>query len=245
MKRKIVLAAIMLIVTMGTSTSAKDKLTVDNCDMLKSVMSVYDATDEVIIQFAEQYEDERIEIDGYISLIETDEDGEYDIYVRAGRDGETYTGARFKLEVEPEDIFETSTLPEYVNEGNKIHIIGDVDSYNSEIGGGIDLDVRKIKEVKEEHEESTTASSGDIRPEVKDALDSYEAYFDEYVEVMNAYAEDPTNLSIMGKYMEFLGSYAEMTKKMDDLEGDLTDAELGYYLEVTGRITQKLATVEY
>lgn len=245
MKRKIIWITIALMATMSTNALAKDKLTVDNCDMLKSVMSAYDATDEVIIQFAEQYEDERIEIDGYISLIETDEDGEYDIYVRAGREGESYTGARFKLEVEPEDIFEKSDLPDYVSEGNKIHIIGDVDSYNSEIGGGIDLDVRKIKEVKETKEESVTVTSSDIRPEVKDALDSYEAYFDEYVEVMNAYAEDPTNLSIMGKYMEFLGSYAEMTKKMDDLEGDLTDAELGYYLEVTGRITQKLATVEY
>lgn len=245
MKRKIVCMTIALMAAMSVNTFAKDKLTIDNCDMLKSVMSVYDATDEIIIQFAEQYEDERIEIDGYISLIETDDDGEYDIYVRAGREGESYTGARFKLEVEPEDIFEKSTLPDYVREGNKIHIIGDVDSYNSEIGGGIDLDVRKIKEVKEKQEESTSVSSSDIRPEVKDALDSYEAYFDEYVEVMNVYANDPTNLSIMGKYMEFLGSYADMTKKMDDLEGDLTDAELGYYLEVTGRITQKLATVEY
>ncbi len=89
-------------------------------------------------------------------------------------------------------------------------------------------------------------SESDIRPEVKEFLDSYEAYMDEYVEFMQKYAKADANsmAAMMGDYFSMLSRYADFSEKIDALgEADLTNAELAYYLEVTNRVSQKLLKV--
>lgn len=84
-----------------------------------------------------------------------------------------------------------------------------------------------------------------MRPEFKETMDSYEAFFDEYVAFMQKYTEDTSSaLSMLGDYTKFMTQYADAMEKMDALgEEDLNDAELKYYIEVTGRINQKLLSV--
>lgn len=83
-----------------------------------------------------------------------------------------------------------------------------------------------------------------MRPEFKEAIDSYEDYFDEYCNFMKKYSESPDDLSLLGEYMEYLTQYSETMEKMDALnDGELNDAEMKYYLEVTNRINQKLLDV--
>ena len=89
-------------------------------------------------------------------------------------------------------------------------------------------------------------SESDIRPEVKEFLDAYEAFMDEYVEFMQKYAKADANsmAAMMGDYFGILSRYAEFSDKIDALgEADLTNAELAYYLEVTNRVSQKLLKV--
>ncbi|MCM1334515.1 MAG: hypothetical protein NC084_02075 [Bacteroides sp.] len=87
----------------------------------------------------------------------------------------------------------------------------------------------------------TTASSNGIRPEFKEAMDSYEAFFDEYCKIMTAYAENPSDLSLMLQYLEYLEKYSEMADKLDEIgDDDLSEAELLYYTEVMSRINKKL-----
>ena len=89
-------------------------------------------------------------------------------------------------------------------------------------------------------------SEDTIRPEVKEFLDSYEACMNEYVDFMKKYMNaDPGNMiAMMGDYYSVLARYLEFTDKLDALDEDeLTTAELAYYLEVTGRVSQKLLTV--
>ena len=86
----------------------------------------------------------------------------------------------------------------------------------------------------------------DIRPEVKEFLDAYEACMDEYVEFMQKYLNaDPTSMvSMMGDYYSILARYTEFAEKIDAFdESELTNAELAYYLEVTNRVSQKLLRV--
>ncbi len=93
---------------------------------------------------------------------------------------------------------------------------------------------------------ATTVAENVVRPEVKEFLDAYEAYMDEYVEFMKKYMNaDPTNMvAMMGDYYKMLDSYTEYAEKIDSMdESDLTNAELAYYLEVTNRVSQKLLTV--
>ncbi len=87
------------------------------------------------------------------------------------------------------------------------------------------------------------AAENEIRPEVKEFLDAYEACMDEYVAFMQKYAKASTDemVAMMGDYYSVLNEYTEYAEKMDALdESELTNAELAYYIEVTNRVSQKL-----
>ena len=93
--------------------------------------------------------------------------------------------------------------------------------------------------------ESTSANtSDDIDPDFKAAMDSYEAFFDEYVAIMKKYKENPTDLSILTDYASYMGQYADMMQKLEEWESkDLNTAEAAYYVDVQARITKKLLEV--
>ena len=92
----------------------------------------------------------------------------------------------------------------------------------------------------------TAVSETEIRPEVKDFLDAYEACMDEYVAFMQNYmnADQTSMVSMMGDYYSILARYTEFAEKIDAFdESELTNAELAYYLEVTNRVSQKQLSV--
>lgn len=83
-----------------------------------------------------------------------------------------------------------------------------------------------------------------MRPEFKEAMDSYEEFYTEYCDFIKKYNENPTDFSLLTQYGEMLKKAGEMDesfKKWDD--GKLNDAETKYYLEVTNRISQKLLDI--
>ena len=87
-------------------------------------------------------------------------------------------------------------------------------------------------------------SSDDLDPEFKEMMDSYEAFFDEYIAFMEKYKENPTDMSLLSELSDMLTKEAEMLKEMEGLDqSEMSSAELAYYLEVTGRIYEKLAKV--
>ena len=82
-------------------------------------------------------------------------------------------------------------------------------------------------------------SDDTVRPEIKEAIDSYEAFFDEYVEFMASY--DSSDLSALTGYLSMMQQYTDTMQKLDDMEDDdLTSAELTYYTQAMLRIDQKL-----
>ena len=91
-------------------------------------------------------------------------------------------------------------------------------------------------------EEPAPAGDSDIRPEIKDAIDTYEEFFNEYVDFMKSY--DASDISALSDYLSFLQEYTEYMQKLDDLENeDLTDAETIYLTQATLRIDQRLLEV--
>ena len=87
-------------------------------------------------------------------------------------------------------------------------------------------------------------STDDLDPEFKEMMDSYEAFFDEYIAFMEKYKENPTDMSLLSELSDMLTKEAEMLKEMEGLDqSEMSGAELAYYLEVTGRIYEKLAKV--
>ena len=81
-----------------------------------------------------------------------------------------------------------------------------------------------------------------ISPELKDFLDSYESFMDEYCEFMKNYnAADTTK---MMEYLQILQKYSDFAEKADAWKDkELSDAETAYYLEVLNRVNTKLLQV--
>lgn len=104
--------------------------------------------------------------------------------------------------------------------------------------------------VEEETETSDTEeksiSSEGIRPEVKEALDTYEKLMDEYIDFMKKYTKaSPAEMtSMLADYTKFLGKQTEAIEKLDTIDQDeLSKEELEYYIDVTARVEKKLLEV--
>lgn len=98
---------------------------------------------------------------------------------------------------------------------------------------------QEFEEVVEEVVEEETNST--IRPDVKEAIDAYEDFVDEYIEFMKKYEDsNGTDLTLLVDYTKFISNLEEYTDKMEALEKDMTDAEVAYYLEVMNRCNEKM-----
>lgn len=85
-------------------------------------------------------------------------------------------------------------------------------------------------------------SKSGVTPSFKEAMDSYETFFSEYVDFMKKYSTSANSIGMLVDYMSFMARYAEMIPKMEAMDdGDLSAADSAYYLEVTARIYKKLA----
>ena len=113
-----------------------------------------------------------------------------------------------------------------------------------EAGSGADEDV------EEEADAEAEAGSDDgaevdlvdgMRPEFKEAMDSYEEFYEEYCEVLKKYMEDPTDMTVLTEYSDLMQQSIEVAEKFEEWDnGDLNTEELKYYVEVNGRVTQML-----
>ena len=93
---------------------------------------------------------------------------------------------------------------------------------------------------------NSTAGENGLRKDFKDAMDSYEAFMNEYCDFIEKYSKNPTDAQLMADYMSYMSKYDDLTKKFDQWGGeDLNDAELAYYMEVQTRVYDRLAEVGY
>ncbi len=90
----------------------------------------------------------------------------------------------------------------------------------------------------------TSTDSIGIRPEVKEFLDSYESFMNEYADFMEKYNNSNDVASMMKDYTTYMTKYADFTQKYEDLgDDDLNDEELKYYVDVQSRVTKRLIDV--
>ena len=92
-----------------------------------------------------------------------------------------------------------------------------------------------------ETDTSDSANETGLRPDFKAAMDSYEAFMGEYCDFMAAYSENPSDLTLIGKYATYLEKYTKLTEDFDKWNSeDMNAAELAYYTEVQARVSKKL-----
>lgn len=108
-------------------------------------------------------------------------------------------------------------------------------------------DFERIIESAKINDEVEETSADGVTPEFKAKMDSLEAFFDEYVDFMNTYLNASSSgdvMSMLSKYMNFLSKYADAMSDLEDIdEVNLSAADYAYYVEVYGRIMQKLLKV--
>ena len=97
---------------------------------------------------------------------------------------------------------------------------------------------------EEEKPQETPAADSGLRPEFKAAMDSYEAFYDDYCAFMEEYNRNPSDLKLLAEYAGMMGKLSDMNEKFEEWEGeDLNSEELAYYVEVNSRVSRKLLDV--
>ena len=88
---------------------------------------------------------------------------------------------------------------------------------------------------------STPETAADVSPEFKATMDSYEAFFDEFIVFLKAMSEDSDGTAALLNYAAMMMQYAETVEKLDAIdESRLSPADDAYYIEVMARIEVKL-----
>lgn len=98
------------------------------------------------------------------------------------------------------------------------------------------------EETKEpaETEEPTEEPAG-VSADFKAVMDEYEKFIDKYVKFMKKYEKEGRPLSMLSEYTELMTQYTEFAETMAAYNGDnLSAADYAYYIEVMGRVSQKL-----
>lgn len=91
-------------------------------------------------------------------------------------------------------------------------------------------------------ESKSIADTGVVTPSFKEMMDSYEAFFDEYIAFMKRYKDNPSDLGLLGEYADYMTKYSDYMGKLSAVDTDaLSAADLAYYTEVHARILKKMA----
>ena len=130
-------------------------------------------------------------------------------------------------------------------EGNNImHIVIDAKSENSTAPSASD-DTTKAAQSKPAKTANNDSDMVDgMHRDFKEAMDSYEEFFDEYVAFMKKYENSDNPMSMLSDYTKFMSQYSETMQKLDEWKSkDLNTKEAAYLLDVTNRINKKLLEV--
>ena len=84
-----------------------------------------------------------------------------------------------------------------------------------------------------------------MRPDFKKAMDEYEEFFDEFVAFMKKYNKNPSDLTLLKDYGQYMKEYTEAMLELERMDDDLNDTETQYFIKVMNRINQKLLTVGF
>ncbi len=121
----------------------------------------------------------------------------------------------------------------------------DYDAETEAIFASIRVDEQAASTESTKPTESTEGNEGSgISAEFKETMDSYEAFFDKYVEYLKQF-QGEYDPAIQSEYTEFMESYNDVIAKFHQIDiQKLTPEESAYYNEVMTRVSEKLAEAE-
>ena len=119
------------------------------------------------------------------------------------------------------------------------------ESYDdSESQGSDDQQQSQDTQQDQQDQQSQQSDPAQVSADFKATMDSYEQFFDQYVEFMKKYKDSGDSVSMLADYMKMMEQYSDTMNKLNAVDqNSLSAADEAYYIEVMGRITQKLASV--
>lgn len=102
------------------------------------------------------------------------------------------------------------------------------------------------KTTSEEPKETSTKLVNGMRPEFKEAMDSYEKFMTEYCDFMKKYADSNGNdLTLLADYAKYMSEYSKFVSDFEKWDSDesMNTAETAYYIDVQARVSKKLLEV--
>lgn len=97
---------------------------------------------------------------------------------------------------------------------------------------------------EETQTEESKPEDGGIDPDFKAAMDSYEAFVDEYIAFMKKLEDNPSDLELLADYADYLNRYAEAVSNFEKWDRQEMNAEeTAYYIEVQTRVNKKLLEI--
>jgi hypothetical protein len=96
----------------------------------------------------------------------------------------------------------------------------------------------------EDNASENTEMVDGMRSDFKDAMDSYEAFYTEYCDIVKAYTKDPSNQDLIDRYAAVVTKQVEMDNMFTAWgKKELNEKELKYYLEVHSRVADRLLEI--
>lgn len=163
-------------------------------------------------------------------------------YGITGKDVDSKETVEISTEVESEKEVETEPIVEY--ETTEETQVTEETSEIENVEESIESEQATENEVVEEPVTEIVTEDG-VNPELKEMLDSYEVFVDQYVEFMEKYNSDPANtVSMLGEYSEMLQQYTDFADKINKYDASsMSTEDYKYYIDVTTRCAQKMAQV--
>ena len=236
-----------------------EEIDLSNWDAIYDSFEIY--YDSVLDETMEEYYDEICD-----ALMEKAYDSYYDGVIDDGYDTVEYEIYQKELEEAYKMYFDYgSELYEmYLESGSYLYRLT-IDMRMAFQNGEYDVDkiVEKVDaeiEKEQQEKEQQLAEKEDIKENenniVEDKnndevsadfialMDTYEEFFDDYIEFMTKYNESKDTMAMLTDYLDYLAKFAETMEAFEAIEGqEMTDAEALYYAEVQLRISQKLLLV--
>lgn len=92
---------------------------------------------------------------------------------------------------------------------------------------------------------SASSSSSSTDASFRKAMDDYESFMDKYVDFMTKYKNSSDTASMLTDYSKMMQDYAKFADSIKGYnQNNLSADDWEYYLEVTSRVTKKLAEVQ-
>lgn len=133
----------------------------------------------------------------------------------------------------------------YDSNNHKIILIEETKDYNDESNYDYTGDFEKIvKSASRAKTEADTKSSVGINPDFKAMMDSYERFFNSYVEFMKKYSRSNDPLGMLADYTDYMSKYMDAMDKLEKIDTDeLSTEDYKYYIDVMARIQKKLLEI--